>query len=510
VSDGTPRNDVSAQIDDLERRATEARRRGEYSHAATLFGTAGALSEDLQRRLHLTMRAAHCHATMGDRQAAEEIARVVVEEAREEFLHAELADALGVLVDAQMINGNLAEATRLLAEVMYVMELVPDVPENYQVMHNCGDTYRDCHFPIPALELYERALALASTDAHRAFTHANAAAAHHMVMNFAASAWLARQHAQQGVVAATAALKVDAQIVARITALAHRAAFFNEIGRHEEALQDAMEARHLADLHGVVAEEAIAMVGEAVARWKLYDDPAALDLIAEAVTKGRGRGALPYLKQATPVSVEVLLSQGRVAEARTVMETQHRMLLTVLHSERDARWEHVRLGVNYRTTAALSESDPLTGLPNRRYLGHWLPAVLDEHAIVCVAVLDLDRFKQINDLFSYAHGDKVLQELAGILHRACRRGDAVARLGGDEFVLVLREASPGDARTILERVRKEISVNVWEGLPPNRRITASVGVSVGHGSSDAARVLATANDALKGAKRSGRDRIVFR
>jgi diguanylate cyclase (GGDEF)-like protein len=136
--------------------------------------------------------------------------------------------------------------------------------------------------------------------------------------------------------------------------------------------------------------------------------------------------------------------------------------------------------------------------------------VLDEHAIVCVAVLDLDRFKQINDLFSYAHGDKVLQELAGILHRACRRGDAVARLGGDEFVLVLREASPGDARTILERVRKEISVNVWEGLPPNRRITASVGVSVGHGSSDAARVLATANDALKGAKRSGRDRIVFR
>jgi diguanylate cyclase (GGDEF)-like protein len=136
--------------------------------------------------------------------------------------------------------------------------------------------------------------------------------------------------------------------------------------------------------------------------------------------------------------------------------------------------------------------------------------VLDEHGIVCVAVLDLDGFKQVNDVFSYAHGDRVLQELAGILQRACRRGDAVVRLGGDEFVLVLREASPGDARTILDRVRKEISTNVWDGLPANRRLTASVGVSVGSGASDAARVLASANEALQRAKRAGRDRVVFR
>ena len=94
--------------------------------------------------------------------------------------------------------------------------------------------------------------------------------------------------------------------------------------------------------------------------------------------------------------------------------------------------------------------------------------------------------------------------------RACRRGDAVVRLGGDEFVLVLREASPGDARAILERVRAEIAAQVWEGLPANRRLTASVGVSVGSGASDAARVLATANEALRTAKRGGRDRIVFR
>jgi len=512
MSGGTPEGVTGRQVDDLEKRAVDARRHGEYAEAAKLFGTAAALAEELERRLHLMMRAAHCYAAMDNRLSAEEIARVVAEEAREEFVYPELADALGILVDGHMVRGQLAEATQLLAEVLYVMELVPEVPANYQVMHNRGDTYRDCHFPVPALELYERALALASTDSERAFTYANSAAAHHMVMNFAPSPAVAREHVQKGLAAANAALKVGAgaQLVTRITALAHRAAFLNETGQHEEALADALEARHLADLHSLVAVEAIAMIGEAVARWRLYEDPMALDLIGKAVAKGRGRGALPYLKQSTPVSVEVLLSQGLVAEARSVMETQHRMLLKVLHSERDARWEHVRLGVNYRTTAALSESDPLTGLPNRRYLGHWLPEVLDEHGIVCVAVLDLDGFKQINDVFSYAHGDKVLQELAGILQRACRRGDAVVRLGGDEFVLVLREASPGDARTILERVRTEIAVNVWEGLPANRQLTASVGVSVGHGSSDAARVLASANEALQGAKRSGRDRIVFR
>jgi hypothetical protein len=284
------------------------------------------------------MRAAHCHATMGDRQAAEEIARVVVEEAREEFLHAELADALGVLVDAQMINGNLAEATRLLAEVMYVMELVPDVPENYQVMHNCGDTYRDCHFPIPALELYERALALASTDAHRAFTHANAAAAHHMVMNFAASAWLARQHAQQGVVAATAALKVDAQIVARITALAHRAAFLNETGQHEQAL--ATQSRR------GISRTCTRSSPRRRSRWSAKPsrgggsttDPDG----ARPASRGESRRArrarhLPYLKPAARARVEVLLSQGLVQRRAAVMETQHRMLLDVLHRERDAR-----------------------------------------------------------------------------------------------------------------------------------------------------------------------------
>jgi len=333
-----------------------------------------------------------------------------------------------------------------------------------------------------------------------------------MALNFATSPELQRDHACRGLDAADAALQPteSPEIMARATALAHRSGLLNALGRHEEALADALEARRIADLHSLVTEEVVATMNEVAARWKLHRDPTVIDLLGELFTRGRTSGALAYCAAAAPISVEVYWSQGRYDEALRVMSAQHTLLMKVLERERDARWEHVRLGVSYQTTAAISESDPLTGLPNRRYLGHWLPDVLDRDGMVCVGVLDLDGFKQINDEFSYDHGDRVLQQLSALLQRTCRRGDAVVRLGGDEFVLVLRETSPGDARTMLERTRQMIASTHWEGLPRDCRLTASVGVAVGSGATDAARVLGAASEALQSAKRSGRDRVVFR
>jgi diguanylate cyclase (GGDEF)-like protein len=508
VTDPTP---TTSQVDDLDQRAGAARARCDYAEAASLYGTAAAMADTSSRRLHLLMRAAHCHAAMDARQSAEEIAQLVATEAREEFLYAQLADALSVIVDSHMLRNELAPATQVLAEAMYVMELVPDLPENYQVIHNMGDTYLACQFAVPALDVYGRALSLVSSDLDRAFTLASCAAAHHLVANFAPDDALLREHLDRGLAAASEALGIaDAEVLTRVTSLAHRAGLLNMVGQHAQALDDALEARHLADLHHLPAEEGIAKIGEAIARWHLDRDASVLDLIADAANDARPRGTLPYMRQGAFVAIDILWAAERYDDARWVMEFQNRTMLTMLHSERDARWEHVRLGVSYRTTAALSESDPLTGLPNRRYLGHWLPEVLDQHGIVCVGVLDLDGFKQVNDVFSYGHGDRVLQQLAAILQKTCRRGDAVVRLGGDEFVLVLRETSPGDARGVLDRVRQLIGATVWDGLPANRRLTASVGVAVGSGASDAARVLATAGEALRAAKKAGRDRIVFR
>jgi diguanylate cyclase (GGDEF)-like protein len=107
-------------------------------------------------------------------------------------------------------------------------------------------------------------------------------------------------------------------------------------------------------------------------------------------------------------------------------------------------------------------------------------------------------------------GDSVLQEVAVLLERVCRRGDSVARLGGDEFVMLLGDTSPGDALMVFERVRTLIAQRVWKGVPSDIRLTASIGVTVGGDSANREHLLTEAVTALQVAKRTGRDRISFR
>lgn len=492
--------------------AADARAQGYYLRAADLYNEAANASVTIEERLHLMMREAYCWLSVNERERAEQIAALVAKEARAEECYADLADALGVKVEALMLRERYAEASELLAEAMYVMERVPNDPAYYQVIHNMAVTYQRCDFPLPAIELYDRALRLARVEGDRTFTYANLASAFHMAMIYEADPDVASRHLHDGIYAATAALDSQAQceVVAQATALAHRSVLLNAIGHHEGALLDAQRCRELASAHALQEEEVVAMIGEAVARWYLHHDPSVSELIAEAAERARRLGIETYLKSSAPVSIDILWEGGRYDDAREVMNMQFEALSRALRREREARWEHVRLGVSLKSTEALSEADPLTSLPNRRYLSHWLPEVLEHHGPVCVALLDLDGFKQVNDDYSYEHGDTLLLELAGILQRICRRGDAVVRLGGDEFVIVLRETSPGDARAVLERVRQMIAVRPWQGLPPSVKLTASIGVAVGSGAVDAARVLASAGEALHLAKREGRDRIVFR
>lgn len=496
----------------LHLQAAEARSRGFYLRAADLYNDAARAAGTVEERLHLMMREAYCRLSVNDRERAEQIAATVAKEARAEECYADLADALGVRVEALMLRERYAEASEVLADAMYVMERVPNDPAYFQVIHNMAVTYQRCDFPLPAIELYDRALRLARVEGDRTFTYANMSSAFHMAMIYEADPDVASRHLHDGIYAATAALDSQAhcEVVAEATALAHRSVLLNAIGHHEGALADAARCRTLASSHALQEEEVVAMIGEAVARWHLHRDPSVSDLIAEAAERARALGIETYLNSSAPVSIDILWEGGRYDDAREVMNMQFDALSRALRREREARWEHVRLGVSLKSTEALSEADPLTSLPNRRYLSHWLPDVLESHGPVCVALLDLDGFKQVNDNFSYEHGDALLQELAGILQRICRRGDAVVRLGGDEFVIVLRETSPGDARAVLDRVRQMIAIRPWQGLPPAVKLTASIGVAVGSGAVDASRVLASAGEALHAAKREGRNRIIFR
>ena len=106
-------------------------------------------------------------------------------------------------------------------------------------------------------------------------------------------------------------------------------------------------------------------------------------------------------------------------------------------------------------------SDPLTGLPNRRAwdlaLKEWVAAAADGANRLCVAILDLDHFKQINDVHGHVIGDEVLCASGQEVYDNLRQDDFVARLGGDEFGLLLWVPDEEVTLAVLERVRTAAS-----------------------------------------------------
>jgi len=496
----------------LEQQSIEARQAGDFEGAARLFARAAATADQLQRQLNLQLRGACCLLAVEQYDEAAAIAQVVAQQARAELFLAELADALGLLVDHHSRAGRLAEGAHQLSEAVYILDRLPNEPANYQVVHNMAVTYANCGFVEAALELYDRALRLAENDGDRQNAYANMSAAYHYAAQREPNPDIRNRLVHDGLYAATAALDPEGgnELLAMASAMAHRSMMLAEIGHYHAALDDARAARRTALEHGMREEQVIAMSGEAMALWGASQNTDVLDLVCSALALANELSFTDYLQPLLKVEVEVLWMMGRVDEARTALERNLADADRKLHDERSARWEHVRLGVEHLRVEALSETDPLTGLPNRRYLAHLLPEVLDDHAPVCVGVIDLDGFKQINDGFGYRFGDSVLQEVAGLLERVCRRGDSVVRLGGDEFVMILRDTSPGDARYVFERIRQLVAARNWAGLPSHVQLTASVGVAVGSGAFDSQRVLADATDALCNAKKSGRDRIAFR
>lgn len=505
----------SVGVDDslaLEQSAIHARQSGSFEEAAELFCKASQAEEDTRKELDLQIRQACCLLAVEKHDEAATLAVIVANRARAEGFLAELADALALIVDDHMRANRLAEAANVLAEAMYTLDQLPDDARHYQVVHNMAETYANCGFVKAALDLYDRALQLADNDADRHYTYASMAGAYHYAAQREQDPSERDRLLKAGIYAATAALEPvgEAELLAMGTAQAHRAMMLAAIGDHESALDDARAARQVSVEHGIREGQIIAMAAEAIALWGSSKDPSVLPLIGETLELAREVGFHDYLAPVQHAEIEVLWSLGWLEDARIVMERQLAEAARHLYDERTARWEHVRLGVEHRRVEAISESDPLTGLPNRRHLGKVLANALDSNAPVCIGVIDLDGFKQINDEHGYMQGDSVLQEVAVLLERVCRRGDSVARLGGDEFVMLLGNTSPGDALMVFERVRSLIAQREWSGIPSNIRLTASIGVSVGGDSANREQLLIEAVTALQVAKRTGRDRIQFR
>lgn len=128
----------------------------------------------------------------------------------------------------------------------------------------------------------------------------------------------------------------------------------------------------------------------------------------------------------------------------------------------------------------LSITDELTQLYNRRYIDEWLhtyESSAGDSDSCSVILLDIDHFKNVNDTFGHAAGDKVLQQLSRILLANHRDNDLVGRYGGEEFVIILPECTEEDAMGYAEELRKRIEMNIVDMRNGPLSFTVSMGIS---------------------------------
>jgi len=152
-----------------------------------------------------------------------------------------------------------------------------------------------------------------------------------------------------------------------------------------------------------------------------------------------------------------------------------------------------------------ASEDPLTGLANRRHIDGVLLKPVSE---LWWAAIDVDHFKRVNDDFSHATGDAVLQTLARIMRRNCRPRDVAVRLGGEEFVLLYHGGPHAKVPVAAERLRAAVERHAWKDLAAELRVTVSIGLAHCSEAADGAGLAALADRRLYAAKRAGRNRVV--
>lgn len=182
--------------------------------------------------------------------------------------------------------------------------------------------------------------------------------------------------------------------------------------------------------------------------------------------------------------------------------------------ESELRDAHQALVEERTVLSRQSLEDPLTGVPNRRHLDGELHRVWERAqrsaSPICVAMIDVDHFKEFNDRYGHAPGDDALRRVAGALRSTVRGGDLVARYGGEEFACLLVD-SPDPAQVLDRLVRAVSDLAIAHEAAPAGCVTISCGAVVAHGSLDLTSVdlLRASDAALYEAKAAGRNRVAL-
>lgn len=221
-----------------------------------------------------------------------------------------------------------------------------------------------------------------------------------------------------------------------------------------------------------------------------------------------GTYCLPLTVQGETLGILTLT--GRAA-ASSAMEWTH-------HALAQSMGQAIKLSLsNLRLREKLEEQathDSVTGLYNARFLDEYLPRELHRAARaespLCIALLDLDHFKRLNDTLGHHAGDGMLRDVGALLSETLRQSDMAIRYGGEEFLIVLPDSSLASAMQCVEQIRAEIKAIAIPGAVGRvAQMTVSVGVAMaGEHGTTAKQLIRAADNALYSAKQGGRDRVV--
>jgi diguanylate cyclase (GGDEF)-like protein len=164
----------------------------------------------------------------------------------------------------------------------------------------------------------------------------------------------------------------------------------------------------------------------------------------------------------------------------------------------------------------LADRDTLTGIPNRRSFQNVLKTEIEcaqarqgasMQGALCVALIDVDHFKKVNDEKGHAVGDAVLCGLADRLAEIVRRSDTLGRIGGEEFAVCMPRISLRDAKGIAERLRHAVAAQPFDTQSGPLAVTVSIGVSAFNRGDTLKSLMERADVGMYAAKNSGRDRV---
>ncbi|WP_410609009.1 GGDEF domain-containing protein [Amycolatopsis sp. lyj-109] len=211
-----------------------------------------------------------------------------------------------------------------------------------------------------------------------------------------------------------------------------------------------------------------------------------------------------------------MVAEGEGAPGRTASPPPpdllrlHEAIAGLFATQGDWRraYQHLRSALEIARDGSLR--DALTSSYNRRYLDERLYGPFTDRPPLALALIDLDRFKSVNDTYGHLVGDRVLRRVADLLQEDLPPGGFCARYGGEEFVLWLPGVDAGQAVRVVDDARLRVARHPWSELQSGLRVTISAGLAHAYGTPvSPERQLRHADILLYAAKRAGRNKVVY-